>query len=323
MLQKTSALLVLWAVFLPLAAHAQTADEVETLLAASRLTYAQAVRFTLEASDAAVFAEPAAAFRFAQEQKWLPRRVAPGDDARLDGVSLLLMRSFNLKGGFLYSLFKNPHYAYRELVYRQIIQDRADPEMAVSGDLLLFMIGRLLSIAEKNENPENNRAREAAGEQPLVEAELSPASQREARLEAQAEEINSQIAALAIADTTARATDAGIVISLSNIQFLAESAVLAETEKPKLREIARILQNVPSKSIRVAGHSALAGDEEGQLRLSYERAQAVALFLISSGARQADDIIVQGYGASRPVADNTTPQGMAANRRVEITLVED
>jgi outer membrane protein OmpA-like peptidoglycan-associated protein len=146
---------------------------------------------------------------------------------------------------------------------------------------------------------------------------------REARLEAQAREINTQIAELAIADTTAEATEAGIVIRLSNIQFLAESAVLAEREKPKLREIAGILRGIPGSGIRVAGHTALAGDEEGQLRLSYDRAQAVAVFLISAGARRSEDIIVQGYGASRPVADNSTQTGMAANRRVEITIVED
>ena len=76
-------------------------------------------------------------------------KAAGSSGARLDGVSLLLMESFNIKGGIMYSLFRNPHYAYRELVYLDIIQGRVDPEMTVSGDLLLFLVNRILSRQEQ------------------------------------------------------------------------------------------------------------------------------------------------------------------------------
>jgi hypothetical protein len=60
------------------------------------------------------------------------------------------MSAFGIKGGIMYSSLKNPRYAYRELVHQGIIQGRADPEMVVSGDLLLFMIGRALDLTEED-----------------------------------------------------------------------------------------------------------------------------------------------------------------------------
>jgi hypothetical protein len=61
------------------------------------------------------------------------------------------MGAFGIKGGVMYSVTKSPHYAYRELVYQGIIQGRADPGLAVSGDLLLFMVSKVLDRIEGEE----------------------------------------------------------------------------------------------------------------------------------------------------------------------------
>ena len=127
---------------------AQTAAEMETLLNTQAVTYAQAARFVLQAADAATITNPAEAFKFAQEKDWLPKNASPDDAARLDGISLLFMNAFGIKGGLLYSFFKNPHYAYRELVYQSAIQGRADPHMAVSGYQLIFITNRILESNE-------------------------------------------------------------------------------------------------------------------------------------------------------------------------------
>jgi len=127
---------------------AQTHVEMENLLESPAITYAQAARFALEASEAAVIQDTEEAFRFALERNWLPAGASPDSPARLDGISLLLMGSFNIKGGILYSLVRSPHYAYRELIYLNIIQGRTDPHMAVSGSQLLFMIGRTLTVLD-------------------------------------------------------------------------------------------------------------------------------------------------------------------------------
>jgi hypothetical protein len=90
----------------------------------------------------------------------------------------------------------------------------------------------------------------------------------------------------------------------------------------KLQRIADILKTIPRSRILVAGHTALAGTQEDQQRTSMERAQAVASYLISLGARTANEITVQGFGAERPIASNQTEAGMEANRRVEITILD-
>jgi hypothetical protein len=129
---------------------AQTAAEIETLLKTPAVTYAQAARFVLRASEAASISGSREAFNYAAERNWLPKNTSPDSEARLDGVSLLFMRSFNLKGGLFYSLFKNPHYAYRELAARKAFKGKSDPFMAVSGEQLLFITGRFLSVAEED-----------------------------------------------------------------------------------------------------------------------------------------------------------------------------
>jgi hypothetical protein len=127
---------------------AQTAAEVEILLGTSSITYGQAARFVLRASDAFRTSDTRAAFNFASENNWLPKNVSADSEARLDGISLLFMRSFGLKGGLLYSLFKSPHYAYRELEALNAFKGKYDPFNSVSGDQILFITSRILTITE-------------------------------------------------------------------------------------------------------------------------------------------------------------------------------
>ena len=126
---------------------AQTAAELETLLHADAVTYKQAARFVLNAADI-TDTSPENAFRYAMEKSWLPAAATQDTAAKLDGVSLLIMQAFNMKGGAFYTLMKTPHYAYRELLIQNIIQGRADSDMAVSGDLLLFVVNRALEQKE-------------------------------------------------------------------------------------------------------------------------------------------------------------------------------
>lgn len=118
-------------------------------------------------------------------------------------------------------------------------------------------------------------------------------------------------------------TDKGVMISIENIQFQPDSAELAQSELEKIAAIAEILKRYQGRDILVAGHTALAGTAGGRKKLSEERARAVAEELIRDGARQPSEVQVAGYGAERPVADNSTAEGMAKNRRVEITILEN
>jgi hypothetical protein len=121
------------------------------------------------------------------------------------------MKAFNIKGGFMYSLFPGPRYAYRELAYRKIITGRSYSTTRVSGERLLRILNRALAYA---------------GDPSALQA-VSPA-------------------------------EAG--------------------PEP----------------------AALAGSADGRMRVSLDRARAVADYLAGLGCRNRDEITLRGYGAERP-----------------------
>ncbi len=126
-----------------------------------------------------------------------------------------------------------------------------------------------------------------------------------------------------LADVTVKVVAEGISISLENIRFSADSAILAATELGKIDRIAELLKTYPERDIIVEGHTALAGTAEGRKKLSEDRARSVAERLVQLGARDATRIQIQGRGAELPIADNSTDAGMARNRRVEIIIREN
>ena len=108
--------LALSAAFLP----AQTAAELERILDLPAVSYHDAA-WVILLSAGAVPPQTSAddAYDFAADNKWLPKKAAADAPVTLGGVSLLIMQSLNLKGGLMFSLFPNPRYGYRELVYRK------------------------------------------------------------------------------------------------------------------------------------------------------------------------------------------------------------
>jgi hypothetical protein len=91
-------------------------------------------------------ADADAAFDAAKE--WLPANAEPDAALTLAELSYLVMRSFQIKGGAMYRIFPGPRYAYREMVYRNLVQAESDPAWKVSGYRLLHIIGRVLEYGE-------------------------------------------------------------------------------------------------------------------------------------------------------------------------------
>jgi hypothetical protein len=140
--------------FPALSLSAQTAEELDKMLETQELSAAQAARFVLGAADLVpdhLFGGEAeeAAYTMAAENGWLT--LGPGDTMRLKDAAFLVMRAFELKGGIMYSIFRNPRYAYREMVYKKLIQGRADPGFTVSGERLLHIIGSTLRYSGEEE----------------------------------------------------------------------------------------------------------------------------------------------------------------------------
>ena len=116
-------------------------------------------------------------------------------------------------------------------------------------------------------------------------------------------------------------TAGGIMLTLENLHFKPDSAQLLPGEATLLDKIAAILKETGQNKLLVNGHTASVGNPSGEMALSIERAKEVAAQLCKRGI-DADKFICRGSGSKYPVADNSTKEGMAQNRRVEITILE-
>ena len=116
-------------------------------------------------------------------------------------------------------------------------------------------------------------------------------------------------------------TAGGIMLTLENLHFKPDSAQLLPGEAALLDKIAAILKETGQNKLLVNGHTASVGNSSGEMALSIERAKEVAAQLSKRGI-DADKFICRGSGSKYPVADNSTKEGMAQNRRVEITILE-
>ena len=116
-------------------------------------------------------------------------------------------------------------------------------------------------------------------------------------------------------------TSAGLRLTIKNLQFKPDSAQLLPGEEERLDQIAQVLKQAREQMFLVEGHTASVGFASGEMKLSKERAHAIAEALVQRGI-PAQKFICKGSGGTKPIADNSTPEGKALNRRVEITILE-
>jgi OmpA-OmpF porin, OOP family len=103
------------------------------------------------------------------------------------------------------------------------------------------------------------------------------------------------------------------------IEFESGSAVLVETGTKILDEMVVALNKVQGKNVKIIGHTDSSGHAQKNLQLSQARADAVKQYLIAKGIQQTR-LTTAGLGSSKPVADNTTPEGRKKNRRIEFEV---
>ena len=116
-------------------------------------------------------------------------------------------------------------------------------------------------------------------------------------------------------------TDAGIRLTMKNLQFKADSSELLKGEELRLNQIAEILKAAEGCKFLIEGHTASTGNERGEMKLSMERAMSIANALEKRGISK-ERFICKGSGGRKPIAENTSAEGKAKNRRVEITILE-
>lgn len=116
-------------------------------------------------------------------------------------------------------------------------------------------------------------------------------------------------------------TARGAIVSLADILFDFDKATLKRNVEFSLVKVSTILNQFPEMKVAVEGHTDNIGKPEYNLDLSKRRAQAVYEFLVSQDVA-AERMTVEGYGLTRPVADNGTEEGRQRNRRVDLVVEE-
>jgi len=125
--------------------------------------------------------------------------------------------------------------------------------------------------------------------------------------------------ASSIAGTVAaRLADKSCRTELHGVYFETGSAELLEESEPALKQVAAALSANPAWQVTVEGHTDNIGSAAYNNELSLRRANAVRAALISRYHMDANRIAAHGFGLSKPIESNTTPEGRARNRRVEL-----
>ncbi|MFF7708909.1 OmpA family protein [Pseudomonas sp. NPDC007930] len=123
---------------------------------------------------------------------------------------------------------------------------------------------------------------------------------------------------------TAAPSDAGLVAQVEDQgMFPTASAELSADGLRQVRKLAEVFKPTDGKpqAILVVGHTDATGSAEFNQQLSERRARAVGQVLAQAGIAK-QNLYFQGVGAARPLADNTSAEGRAQNRRVEIVQLE-
>lgn len=124
-------------------------------------------------------------------------------------------------------------------------------------------------------------------------------------------------------NTQVGVTQEGDAIKLTlpgGVSFASNSSTISQSFYGPLNSIASTLMQYPESRVVVAGFTDSTGSPEYNAELSQKRAQSVARYLTKSGVASGR-LSSTGYGASNFIADNSTEQGRAMNRRVEIKIL--
>lgn len=114
----------------------------------------------------------------------------------------------------------------------------------------------------------------------------------------------------------------GESIILKNIFYESNSYVLKDLSKTELNKLAVLLKENTNMKIEISGYTDNVGSDSDNLKLSENRAKSVVQYLTEAGI-SSSRLTYKGFGEAQPIADNSTEEGRALNRRTEFKVISN
>ena len=109
---------------------------------------------------------------------------------------------------------------------------------------------------------------------------------------------------------------------LDTIYFDANKTIINPTAAKALDRNGMILKENPQIKVEVGGHTDSLGSHEANQKISEKRALSAKKYLQDKFNIPENQLMLKGYGSSKPIADNTTQEGRSKNRRVEFKIIK-
>lgn len=111
-----------------------------------------------------------------------------------------------------------------------------------------------------------------------------------------------------------------IIVRLKGSNFAPGQASIPPAALPALNKVKEVLSTMDQEQVTISGFADSTGNEKINQKISEDRAEAVANYLLEENVISVDQIEYEGLGAANPVTSNLTKEGRAANRRVDIVI---
>jgi outer membrane protein OmpA-like peptidoglycan-associated protein len=209
------------------------------------------------------------------------------------------------------------------------LQAEQSAEAAHTREKLSQTQAELANVQRQSVAERQAAARRAAEQEKKIEEQEQEVKKTEAQLaqekkerEAVEKKLSSAMASLSqIAKV--KEEKRGVVITMSgSVLFASGKYDLLPIAQSRLDGVAKALQDQGFKQIVVEGYTDSRGSAARNETLSFERADAVRSYLVSRGI-PADKIRAVGFGKEHPIATNSTAEGRAENRRVELVVTPE
>ena len=193
-----------------------------------------------------------------------------------------------------------------------------------TSDVLLQKRDRELTVARTETDA---KAREAEHWRRLAEARAREEQGRRQTEDAEAKALaaeQAKAAALAneLASLKAQHTDRGMVLTVGDVLFAPGKAEVGPGAQRSIDKLADFLKAYPKRNVLIEGHTDNFGNEDFNIKLSQQRADAVRDLLVARGV-SPQRIRTKGYGPKFPVVENDSAAGRQQNRRVEVLVLNE